>query len=89
MKQSFTKTDTLLWAISVALILLSFVLFDRESYLTLTASLIGVTSLIFTAKGNPVGQVLMILFSVLYGVISYSFAYYGEMISLFYSLNYI
>ena len=81
MKQSFTKTDTLLWAISVALILLSFVLFDRESYLTLTASLIGVTSLIFTAKGNPVGQGLMILFSVLYGIISYSFAYYGEMIT--------
>jgi nicotinamide mononucleotide transporter PnuC len=56
-------------------------LFDREGYLTLAASLIGVTSLIFNAKGNPVGQILMILFSILYGIISYSFSYYGEMVT--------
>jgi nicotinamide mononucleotide transporter PnuC len=47
----------------------------------LTASLIGVTSLIFLAKGNPFGNVLMIIFSLLYAVISYSFLYYGEMIT--------
>ena len=58
-----------------------FFLFDKENYLTLTASLIGVTSLIFNAKGNPVGQVLMVIFSILYGIISYSFSYYGEMIT--------
>ena len=39
------------------------------------------TSLIFCAKGNPIGQVLMIVFSVLYGIISLSFDYYGEMIT--------
>ena len=33
------------------------------------------------AKGNPVGQGLMILFSVLYGIISWRVAYYGEMIT--------
>ena len=49
--------------------------------MTLLASLIGVTSLIFNAKGNPFGQVLMVLFSLLYGIISFSFAYYGEMIT--------
>ena len=49
--------------------------------MTLMASLIGVTSLIFNAKGNPFGQLLMVIFSLLYGVISYSFAYYGEMIT--------
>ena len=49
--------------------------------MTLLASLIGVTSLIFSAKGNPVGQVLMIAFSLLYGIISFNFAYYGEMIT--------
>jgi nicotinamide mononucleotide transporter PnuC len=42
---------------------------------------VGVTSLIFCAKGNPVGQVLMIIFSIIYAVISYSFDYYGEMIT--------
>jgi nicotinamide mononucleotide transporter PnuC len=40
-----------------------------------------VTSLIFNAKGNPFGQLLMILFSLLYGIISFRFRYYGEMIT--------
>lgn len=77
----FTKTEITLWSISVIFIIFSFIIFDRESFLTLTASLIGVTSLIINAKGNPFGQLLMIIFSILYGVISYSFAYYGEMIT--------
>ena len=49
--------------------------------MTLIASLIGVTSLIFNAKGNPFGQLLMVVFSILYGIISYTFSYYGEMIT--------
>ncbi len=77
----FSKGEILLWGISVFFIILSFCVFDRENYLTLIASLIGVTSLIFNAKGNPFGQFLMIVFSVLYGIISLSFAYYGEMIT--------
>jgi len=81
MKNYFTKTDIALWVSSVALILTSFLLFDRENYLTVLASLLGVTSLIFNAKGNPFGQLLMIIFSLLYGVISFRFAYYGEMIT--------
>lgn len=75
----FTKTEKMLWGISVAFILGSFLLFDRENHMTLAASFIGVTSLIFNAKGNPVGQFLMIIFSVLYGLISYTFSYFGEM----------
>lgn len=77
----FTTTEKILWCSSVLLIVTSFMIFDRENYLTLFASLIGVTSLIFCAKGNPIGQVLMVIFSVVYGIISYSFAYYGEMIT--------
>ncbi len=77
----FSKTEISLWSFSVILIILSFVIFDKENYLTLTASLIGVTSLIFSAKGNPVGMLLMVIFSILYGIISCSFAYYGEMVT--------
>lgn len=77
----FSKGEWLLWGGSVCGILLAFLAFDRESWMTLAASLIGVTSLIFNAKGNPAGQALIILFSLLYGAISYSFAYYGEMIT--------
>ena len=77
----FSKTDISLWTCSAILILVSFSIFDRENYLTLCASLIGITSLIFNAKGNPLGQLLMVIFSLLYGIISYTFAYYGEMIT--------
>jgi len=77
----FFKDGDFLWSVSVFFIVSSFCIFDRESYLTLIASVIGVTSLIFNAKGNPIGQALMIVFSLLYGFISYTFYYYGEMIT--------
>lgn len=81
LKRYFTRSEIAIWCTSAVFILLSFFVFDRENYFTLTASLIGVTSLIFTAKGNPFGQILMIVFSILYGMISFSFSYYGEMIT--------
>ncbi len=77
----FSVTEVFLWSSSVLCIVLSFLVFDRTSYLTLAASLIGVTSLLFNAKGNPVGQALMIVFSLLYGIISCTFSYYGEMLT--------
>lgn len=77
----FSKGELALWAVSVCLTVAAFCLFDRENYMTLAASLVGVTSLIFNAKGNPIGQVLMIIFSVLYGIISFGQQYYGEMIT--------
>ena len=81
MRSYFSKMEIILWMSSAFLITAAFFVFDRESYLTLAASLIGVTSLIFNAKGNPFGQFLMVLFSLLYGVISFRFKYYGEMVT--------
>ena len=81
LKGYFTKDELVLWFCSVSAIVLSFLMFDRGSIFTLFASLIGVSSLIFNAKGNPFGQILMIVFSILYGIISFSFSYYGEMIT--------
>lgn len=77
----FSKGEIILWLSSVLLITVFFFIFDRENYLTLAASLIGATALIFNAKGNPIGQGLIIIFAVLYAIISYGFAYYGEMIT--------
>ena len=77
----FSKGELTLWSSSAGLILISFFLFDRANFMTLAASLIGVTSLIFNAKGNPIGQALMIVCRLLYGVISYTFSYFGEMIT--------
>ena len=77
----FSKVELTLWGSSAGLILVSFLLFDRVNFMTLAASLIGTTSLIFNAKGNPIGQALMIIFSLLYGAISYTFSYFGEMVT--------
>ena len=71
----FHLKEIALWASSAALIIVSFCLFDRENYMTLSASLI------LNAKGHPIGQALMIIFSLLYGIISYSFRYYREMLT--------
>ena len=77
----FAKGELLLGCASIILIVVSFCIFDKENFLTLAASLIGVTSLIFNAKGNPFGQFLMVIFSLLYGIISFTFSYYGEMLT--------
>ena len=77
----FTKMELLLWAWSNVLIIFSFFFFKQKNFLTLGASLIGVSSLIFSAKGNPIGQVLMIIFSLFYGIISFSYHYYGEVLT--------
>ena len=81
LREYFSNTEILIWSISSLLVIVSFFLFDRSNVLILSASLFGVTYLILNAKGNPLGQVLVILFSVLYGIISFTFKYYGEMIT--------
>lgn len=45
------------------------------------ASLVGVTALIFVAKGDAFGQLVTIIFSILYGIISIKYKYYGEAIT--------
>lgn len=73
--------DRLLWICSLAAVLISNILPGHLDILTLAAALIGVTSLIFAAKGNVWAQILMIVFSILYGIISYRFRYWGEMVT--------
>ena len=77
----FSKIELAIWLGSIVLIITAFFIFDRSNYLNMIASLIGTTSLIFCAKGNPFGQVLIIVFSSLYAYISFTFRYYGEMLT--------
>lgn len=77
----FSNTEKLLWGISVLVMIIFYLLFDRENYLNLISSIIGITAVIFAAKGNPLGHVLIIIFSICYGIISYAYAYYGEMLT--------
>ncbi|MBE6928776.1 MAG: nicotinamide mononucleotide transporter [Ruminococcaceae bacterium] len=78
--RDLSRFERTLWLTSIAVITLSFFL-SGGSLLSLTASLIGVTGLIFVAKGYVIGQVLVVIFSVFYGIISWFFRYYGEMIT--------
>lgn len=79
--KSLSKKEKTLWVLSCLVIVVSWLLANHGSLLVLCASLIGVTSLIFDAKGDPFGQFLMIVFSLLYGIISWFQNYYGEMIT--------
>ena len=76
-----TRFELILWVSSLVITAGSFLLSPNGDIITLIASLIGVTALIFVAKGMVWGQVLTVVFAVFYGIISFWFGYYGEMIT--------
>lgn len=78
---TLTKFEICLWVCSLLVVTTSFIFAGKDNVLTLIASLIGVTALIFVAKGHVIGQVLTVIFSLVYAFISYQFQYYGEMIT--------
>ena len=79
--KSLTPFEWALLTVSLAVVLISFLVTPNKDPLTLATSLIGVTALIFVAKGLVFGQVLIVIFALLYGVTSCIFSYYGEMIT--------
>ena len=70
-----------LWSISMLTVTVSNLVGGSFDVLTLAATWVGITSLIFAAKGNVWAQFLMVAFSILYGIISFRFRYWGEMIT--------
>ena len=79
--KEMTKVELTLWCSSVIMIVGSFLLVGGGDILSMIASLIGVSALIFVAKGYVIGQLLTVAFAVFYGIISFFFRYYGEMIT--------
>ena len=79
--RNLSKFEWSLWIASLIVVSSTFFLAGDFNILTLIASLIGVTALIFIAKGDVTGQVLTVVFSLFYAVISLQFRYYGEMIT--------
>ena len=79
--KNLNKFEICLWIISAVVVTLSFLVAVKKDYMTLTASLIGVTALIFMAKGDVLGQLLSVFFAVFYAIVSYKFRYFGEMIT--------
>lgn len=79
--KNLTKKEWILWMGSLAIVILSNLLSTDIDVLTLVSACVGITSLIFAAKGNVWAQILMVVFSILYGLISWQFRYWGEMIT--------
>jgi nicotinamide mononucleotide transporter PnuC len=79
--RALTKFEWGLWLVSVAVIITSSLVVPKPDVLSMIASFIGVTALIFVAKGYVLGQILCIIFAVFYGIVSFSARYYGEMIT--------
>ena len=79
--RQLTRFEISLWVISMITVIVSFFFSYPRSVLSLIASILGVTSLIFLAKGYVIGQILMMIFALLYGITSLKMRYYGEMIT--------
>lgn len=79
--KDLSKFERILWAVSMIIVTASFIASGGGDWLSMIASLIGVTALIFVAKGYVLGQVLTVVFAVFYGIISFYFGYYGEMLT--------
>jgi len=79
--KKFTRFELMLWLVSLFTITVFYVFARQRDPYILIGSLIGITALIFVAKGNVIGQMLTVVFSLFYAMISYKFHYYGEMIT--------
>lgn len=79
--RDLTRFEKALWIVSMLVVGVSSLFSGEGAVLSAIASLIGVTALIFVAKGYVFGQIMTVAFAVLYGIISYFLAYYGEMIT--------
>lgn len=79
--RELNKRDWLVLAISLAVVMLCNWLTPTAALTTKLGVVVGVVALIFMAKGDVWGQLLTVVFSVLYGCTSWQFRYYGEMIT--------
>ncbi len=77
----FTKFELALWMSSMAVIVIAFLLSGNKNYFYMIGSLIGAVMLIYNSKGDVIGQFFVVAFCIFYGIVSYSFRYYGEMIT--------
>jgi len=78
---NFKTRDWIIWIGSLIVVVLSNVIPGDIDIVKFVAALIGVTSLIFAAKGNVWSEILMVVFSILYAIISWRMRYFSEMIT--------
>ena len=79
--KSLNRFELCLWTVSMLVIAVSSLFSSTGGVVQTITSLLGVTGLIFIAKGMLTGQFFMIVFCILYGIISLFARYYGEAIT--------
>ena len=75
------KREWALWLSSLAMVIFSNLWTGTVDPVMLLATMVGVTALIFVARGDVWGQILTVVFSFLYAVAAWRFRYWGEMIT--------
>ena len=79
------KKEWILWSLSLAVVLgsnlVSCLLKGSADPVNLIAVCIGVTALIFVARGDVWGQILTVVFAVLYGIAAWRVRYWGEILT--------
>ncbi len=73
--------DYAIWTISVVINFIAFAVTGFKDALTFVSAVVGVTCLIFNAKGHVISQILGVIFAIFYSVVSYFLHYYSEFIT--------
>lgn len=75
----FSPFEWVFYLASVVGLSITFFLTGNREYLKLLCCVIGVSSLMFDAKGNVIGSMCTVVFCLLYSWACYDAKYYGEM----------
>lgn len=86
--RELSKNEWGLWGVSLCIVTVSNFAAGNPDFLTLAATWIGITSLIFAAKGNVWAQLLMIVFSTISVMTSFLAAALAMLRSSYYALGY-
>lgn len=78
--KNLTLFERVFWFASIAGVLVLSIV-ARCDVLSIITSVIGVAALVFVAKGDVIGQLMLVVFAILYAIVSFKFSYYGEMIT--------
>lgn len=79
--KNFSKKDWVVLIVSLSVVLTCNRLTPGVTWSTAAGVVVGAVALVFMARGDVWGQVLTVVFSILYGITSWQFRYYGEMIT--------
>jgi nicotinamide mononucleotide transporter PnuC len=80
----FTKIEWTMYLAGLICITIGFAVSPEKNVLSYLSSLSGITCVLLNSKGNVWGQVVAIVFGVLYGICAYFERYYGEMLIYFF-----